>query len=48
MIKVENIEIFNFIGAMRGLRNPMNSWAKNDTIEIMGHLEPPLYSSNTN
>lgn len=48
MIKVENIEIFNFIGAMRGLRNPMNSWAKNDTIEIMGHLEQPLYSSNTN
>lgn len=48
MIKVENIEIFNFIGAMRGLRNPMNSWAKNDTIEIIGHLEKPLYSSNTN
>lgn len=48
MIKVENIELFNFIGAMRGLRNPMNSWAKNDTIEIMGHLEQPLYSSNTN
>ena len=49
MIKVENIEIFNFIGAMRGLRNPMNSWAKNDTIEISGsHLEKPLYSSNTN
>lgn len=48
MIKVENIEVFNFIGAMRGLRNPMNSWAKNDTIEIMGHLEQPLYSSNTN
>ena len=48
MIKVENIEVFNFIGAMRGLRNPMNSWAKNDTIEIIGHLEQPLYSSNTN
>lgn len=49
MIKVENIEIFNFIGAMRGLRNPMNSWEKNDTIEISGsHLEKPLYSSNTN
>jgi hypothetical protein len=27
----------------------MNSWEKNDTIEISGsHLEKPLYSSNTN
>lgn len=31
MIKVENIEIFNFDGAMRGLRNPMNSWDKSDS-----------------
>lgn len=31
MIKVENIEIFNFVGAMRGLRNPMNSWEKSDS-----------------
>lgn len=31
MIKVENIEIFNFDGAFRGLRNPMNSWAKSDS-----------------
>ena len=31
MIKVENIETFNFEGAFRGLRNPMNSWAKGDT-----------------
>jgi hypothetical protein len=31
MIKVENIEVFNFEGAFRGLRNPMNSWAKSDS-----------------
>lgn len=31
MIKVENIEVFNFEGAIRGLRNPMNSWAKSDS-----------------
>ena len=31
MIKVENIEVFNFEGAFRGLRNPMNSWAKGDS-----------------
>ena len=31
MIKIENIEIFNFEGAFRGLRNPMNSWNKSDS-----------------
>lgn len=31
MIKVENIEVFNFEGAIRGMRNPLNSWAKSDS-----------------
>ena len=31
MIKIENIEVFNFEGAFRGLRNPMNSWDKSDS-----------------
>lgn len=31
MIKVENVEVFNFEGAIRGLRNPMNSWDKSDS-----------------
>lgn len=31
MIKLENIKVFNFEGALRGLRNPMNSWAKSDS-----------------
>ena len=31
MIKVENIEVFNFEGAVRGMRNPLNSWAKSDS-----------------
>jgi hypothetical protein len=31
LIKVENIEVFNFEGAIRGLRNPMNSWARSDS-----------------
>lgn len=31
MIKVENIEAFNFEGAIRGMRNPMNSWDKSDS-----------------
>lgn len=31
MIKIENIETFNFKGAFRGLRNPLNSWEKSNS-----------------
>ena len=31
MIKVESIKVFNLDGAIRGMRNPMNSWDKSDT-----------------
>lgn len=31
MIKVENIEVFNLEGAIRGMRNPMNSWERSDS-----------------
>ena len=31
MIKVENIEVFNFDGAIRGMRNPLQSWSKSDS-----------------
>ena len=31
MIKVENIEVFGWRAAIRGMRNPMNSWAKSDS-----------------
>lgn len=31
MIKVENIDTFNFEGAIRGMRNPLNSWDKSDS-----------------
>lgn len=31
MIKVENIEVFNIEGAIRGMRNPMNSWERSDS-----------------
>ena len=38
MIKVENIDVFNFEGAIRGMRNPMNSWDKSDSYhETFGH-----------
>lgn len=37
MIQVENIETMNFAAAIRGMRNPMNSWAKSDTVDVTGH-----------
>lgn len=31
MIEFENTEVFNFEGALRGMRNPLNSWSKSDS-----------------
>lgn len=31
MIKLEHISVMNFENALRGMRNPMNSWAKSDS-----------------
>lgn len=31
MIKIENTEVFGFEAAIRGCRNPLNSWAKSDS-----------------
>jgi hypothetical protein len=33
MIKVENIEVFNIEGALRGMRNPLESWHKSDSFK---------------
>lgn len=32
MIKVENVEVWGFEHAIRGMRNPMNSWDKSDSV----------------
>ena len=43
MIKVENIDVWGFEHAIRGMRNPMNSWSKSDTKFIFvgdGYREP--------
>lgn len=32
MIKIENVEVTGWEAAIRGMRNPMNSWAKSDTL----------------
>ena len=31
MIKFENAEVFNIPGAIRGMRNPLNSWHLSDS-----------------
>lgn len=31
MIKIENIDVFGWESAIRGMRNPMNSWDKSDS-----------------
>lgn len=33
-MKFENTEVFNFEGAFRGMRNPMNSWNKSDSKRV--------------
>ena len=32
MIKIENLEVWGFRGAIRGMRNPMDSWNRMDTV----------------
>ena len=31
MIKIENTEVYGFSAAIRGMRNPMNSWSRSDS-----------------
>ena len=31
-MKFQNTRVFNFEGAFRGMRNPLNSWGKSDSI----------------
>lgn len=38
MIKIENTEVFGWEAAIRGMRNPMNSWEKSDS----GHCQRDL------
>lgn len=32
-MRFENTKVFNFEGALRGMRNPMNSWIKSDSLD---------------
>lgn len=39
MIKFENTSVFNFEGAIRGMRNPLNSWEKSDSQFYKGYID---------
>ena len=40
MIKFEHTEVMNFEGAIRGMRNPLNSWDKSDSVFTSGGDNP--------
>ena len=42
MIKVENIDVWGFEHAIRGMRNPMNSWDKSDSAWTLKEDESPI------
>ena len=46
MIKVENIDMWGFEHAVRGMRNPMNSWNKSDTIKCYANKNCPGICKN--
>ena len=37
-MKFEHTEVMNFVGAIRGMRNPLNSWAKSDSYSEDGNF----------
>lgn len=36
MLKIENIDVYGWEAAIRGMRNPMNSWDKSDSVFAVG------------
>lgn len=45
-MKFEHTEVFNFEGALRGMRNPLNSWAKSDSIFSIECEHEGMYHSD--
>lgn len=39
-MRFEHTQVFNFEGALRGMRNPLNSWAKSDSIWCTDDVYP--------
>lgn len=40
-MQLKNIKVFNFEGAFRGMRNPMNSWNKSDSYFGFNNIDAP-------
>ena len=43
MLKIENTEVFGWEAAIRGMRNPMNSWDKSDSGYCPRYDNEPIY-----
>lgn len=48
MIKIEHTEVFGFDAAIRGMRNPMNSWDKSDSVFYYRDCRSCLHSLEDN
>ena len=42
-MKITNLQVFNFEGAFRGLRNPLESWDKSDSCFDLVYSEDEEY-----
>lgn len=47
-MEFKNTQVFNFEGALRGMRNPLNSWAKSDSKITWEYGEMPHYEIGPN
>jgi len=46
MLKIENVETFGWEAAIRGMRNPMNSWEKSDSVKCYANANCPGICKN--
>ena len=44
MIKIENVDVFGFEAAIRGMRNPLNSWDKSDSERCSTTLDCAMHT----
>lgn len=47
-VKIENTQVFGFESALRGARNPMNSWDRSDSFTIYDSYDHRVEIKNTN
>ena len=48
MIKIENTEVYGFEAAIRGMRNPLNSWEKSDSYSVSDYTGDSTYDIGEN